>query len=353
MVVLMRQNIQLDISEVKKTYDLDDEDIKFIQKYSFLWSDESNSVEFVNSPLKDYSNHNSFNFRDVIVGKMKNKNVTALFFIDLIYRIKHNKNIVAVAYSDTGIGKSYYMIRMCQIIEDYCKSVLNYEYKVFSNEHIVFNIDEYLILGEKAKRNFCLMNDEEDLEHFGVGSFTNNVQYNRFQQLMRSQQFHHFSCSPEMRKWITYHYAIEMIGIDEVKGLSAGVWIGNNNNVPSPIGLVVLDNPCKYDNNLMIEYEKRKKLNQELFKKRELGVNTKLRWLNSACDVIIKAGFIGYKGKLHKKNFYLSLNTLYPRAFGIREQDIIVELIDCFLKNKPMVKDDKEFMTKYLNEHKE
>lgn len=356
---MIRDNIVLSNDFVKKYYRLSQKMINWIDNnYSYLWNNTANNLHFVQSPLKDYAYENmSYNNNYLEAVRL---NGTRLWFFELIYRLIKTKNIIAMNKADTGVGKSYSWMSVGGIARRICYELLDYDYDVYPINNIVFEIDDYLELGKNKKQNMFFHNDEEDLEKFGIGSYTNNEKYKEWMKIMRSQQLHHLSCSPVSRMgWdVPKHFTVDVLGINEDYEYSSSIWFNPDENLKYPICMVILPHPKKVNTpSFMQEYEKRKKEHQEKFLTSKKGDNTRKKWLDIVIEVIQELHLLEKRDYildnpdenisrdfLNKKEIRMGLLSMYPRGFGHEEKELLIDMVYNFCWDKLLRDVDKEYI---------
>jgi hypothetical protein len=237
--------------------------------------------------------------------KAVSENITPIIINFIESRvITYLQNVIISIFGETGLGKSYVAISLCELI---CKLRESHGFKTgteWSDDHIHFDISELLDRLKYAKPGESFILDEQTT-FFGTGSQYVIEQLGNIEMTCRKRQVNFFFCSPVVRTH--YHnYVFEpyltrwpkqRCTVLDKEYIPYGkticfVYSNTSKKYLDPIGHVVVNHPKNLK--VLRKYEKRKdKYIKEVLKGESINIERMIqditeKFLNSEYKNIVR-----------------------------------------------------------------
>lgn len=192
-------------------------------------------------------------------------NLTNLFFRDLQWRMKNEKNVIIVIYGKTGTGKSSMAQRIAMELHRYLPRQIRRNAKL-DVSNIAFTRDQLLGRLENSEEGETVIYDEDREESYGMGSQREREQMKRIEQSVRAESINFIFCSPRPRDH-EQHYTIRAFDVEYHRKINRGIiYFTQEKYWRRPVGTLYL-RKCFYDGYM----KKKKKFVKNIKKSRTSG----------------------------------------------------------------------------------
>lgn len=182
----------------------------------------------------------------------RENNLTDLFFRDLKWRMRNEKNVIIVVYGKTGTGKSSIAQRIALELYRYTPKNIRKNINL-DVSNIAFTRNQLLERIEDAKEGETMIYDEDREESYGMGSQREKDQMKRIEQSVRAESINFIFCSPRPRDH-EQHYTIRAFDVDYKNKINRSIiYFTQENYWRRPVG-VLYTKKCFYEG-----YMKKKK----------------------------------------------------------------------------------------------
>jgi len=163
---------------------------------------------FTLSPMYDYFRHQERMAIYVTGQNYFQFNLTKLFLEDVVYRVKHDMNMIFSVYGQTGTGKSAGSLVLALILSKAHKIKWQFKWMKDTPHDLM-----YLIKEEAPPRGTVFIMDEQDQTRAGVNAGTMIQMLADLEKRVRKKQWHFVYNSPVPLSHVN-HYMLETDGID-------------------------------------------------------------------------------------------------------------------------------------------
>ena len=212
---------------------------ELLKNYNYYWEhDDIKQQEFKEALSRNKSFQNCFNPR---------LNLTRAIKKDIINRTtgKIPLSLVIQIYGKQGDGKSKLGIEFAKKIDK----------NGFSANKIFMKAEALLNYCQKAKKNDCLMLDEQAIL-FGEGAKRQQAEIQNIEEITRIKQIHFIYCSPTLREHMATHYTLKVIQKNTSYRITKFAFTNSTGTYYYGWGLAYI--PKDEDCNVYKEYEPKK-----------------------------------------------------------------------------------------------
>lgn len=286
---------------------------------------QKGDYQFTHSPLGNEMHKERVKSNPELRNALKDDK-TELFFKDLKWRLKNEKNIILVVYGETGSGKSTVAQRIAYEMLHFLPEKRRKNASL-DDSHVCFSRTQVIDKIKEVNPGETIISDEDRQQSYGMGSHREKEQMDKIEQSVRAESLNFIFCSPFPHNH-EQHYTIEAFDIDyENKVNRAILYNVNEMGMKEPIGTL---------------YFKQYTIPGYIEKKRNYirGVRTSMTsdrtrsYVDIAKELFKKYKDRGFPHRKNKKNEILFKMEYGEGQFTEEEIDQIITIAEMFKKGE-------------------